>query len=138
MRRFTSGLLAAAVVTASTGTGLAQSVTPSDMPWYMQDSMPQAAHEAAWNEYKAVYGPDTAVPPKYKQLIALAVAAQIPCDYCIYGHSAAAGREGATQDEIKDALAVAALVRKWSTSLNGAQIDFEKFRTTVDGGAPSN
>lgn len=137
MKRFASALLFAAVTFTPATSALAQSQTPSEMPWYMQ-AIPQAAHEPAWQEYKAVYDPDSAVPLKYKQLIALAVAAQIPCSYCIYAHTKNAEKAGASSEEVGEALAVASLVRKWSTVLNGAQVDFEKFKASVDGGAPSN
>jgi AhpD family alkylhydroperoxidase len=71
-----------------------------------------------------------------KQLIALGVAAQIPCAYCVYGHTMKAKEAGATEDEIKEALAVAAMTRKWSTVLNGAAYDMEKFKAQM-GGAQS-
>lgn len=136
MKRFASSLLFAAMTIVPSTSVLAQSQTPADMPWFMQ-MMPEATHEAAWNEYKAVYDPNSAVPLKYKQLIALAVSAQIPCSYCIYAHSKNAEKNGATPEEVSEALAVAALVRKWSTMLNGAQVDLDKFKAAVDG-APSN
>src|SRR5262249_59969772 len=38
----------------------------------------------AWKETKSVQlNPHSAIPPKYKELIGLAVAAQIPCRYCV-------------------------------------------------------
>ena len=39
---------------------------------------------------------------------------------------------GATEDEIREAVAVGGLVRHWSTFLNGAQIDLSNFQTDVD------
>jgi AhpD family alkylhydroperoxidase len=67
-----------------------------------------------------------------KQLIALGVAAQIPCEYCIYAHNKAARAAGATDAEIKEAISAAALVRKWSTELNGNMYDMSDFRKQVD------
>jgi AhpD family alkylhydroperoxidase len=61
-----------------------------------------------------------ALDGKTKQLIGLAVAAQIPCSYCVYAHTKAAKAAGATDAEIKEAIATAALVRFNSTMLNGS------------------
>jgi len=107
-----------------------------DPPNFMKQTVPEQALEAAWAEYQAVYVAKGALPPKVKQLIALGVAAQIPCQYCVYGHTRNARKAGATDAEIKEALAVAALTRKWSTILNGSAYDFEKFKAEL--GGPSN
>ncbi len=105
-------------------------------PNFMKQTYPEQALKAAWAEYQAVYGPKGAISPKMKQLIALGVAAQIPCDYCVYGHTIKARKAGATEAEIREALAVASLTRKWSTMLQGSAYDFRKFKDEV--GGPTN
>ena len=80
----------------------------------------------------AVMNPNGALDDKTKQLIALGVAAQIPCQYCIYAHTLAAKHAGATDAQIKEAVASAALVREWSTMLNGNQADFADFKKQVN------
>ena len=67
-----------------------------------------------------------------KELIGLAVSAQIPCHYCVYFHTAAAKANGATDEEIREAVAMASVVRHWSTLLNGMQVDPAVFRREVD------
>ena len=69
---------------------------------------------------------------KVKESIGLAVAAQVPCTYCVYFHTAAAKAKGATDGEIREAIAMAAIVRHWSTVLNGSQTDFATFKSEVD------
>lgn len=87
----------------------------------------------AWLEFKSVQlNPKTALSGKEKELIGLAVAAQIPCSYCIYFHTAAARLNGATDAEIGEAVAMAAITRHWSTVLNGMQADPTAFRQEVD------
>src|SRR5665213_2822015 len=54
---------------------------------------------------------DGALPPKTKQLIAVAVAHVTQCPYCIRGHTKAAMRQGATGEEIMEAIWVAAEMR---------------------------
>jgi AhpD family alkylhydroperoxidase len=52
-----------------------------------------------------------ALTPKTKQLIAVAVAHVTQCPYCIRGHTKAAMREGATREELMEAIWVAAEMR---------------------------
>ncbi len=52
-----------------------------------------------------------AVPAKYKELIAIAVALTTQCPYCIEIHSANARKAGATEAEIVEAAMVAASLR---------------------------
>ena len=52
-----------------------------------------------------------ALPSGTKQLIAVAVAHVTQCPYCIRGHTKAALREGATEQEIMEAIWVAAEMR---------------------------
>ena len=54
---------------------------------------------------------DGALPRKTKQLIAVAVAHATQCPYCIQGHTKAASRDGATPEEIMEAIWVAAEMR---------------------------
>ena len=60
------------------------------------------------------------------------MAAQIPCQYCIYFHTAVAKANGATDQEIGEAVAMAAIARHWSTVLNGMQIDLATFKGETD------
>ena len=76
--------------------------------------------------------PKTQLNGKTKELIGLAVAAQIPCQYCIYFHTAAARANGATDEEIRETVAMAAVVRHWSTVLNGMQVDIAGFKRDTD------
>jgi len=64
--------------------------------------------------------PTGALDGKTKQLIGLAVAAQIPCAYCVNALSKGAKAAGATDAQIKEAIATAALIRFNSTMLNGS------------------
>ncbi|CAN7766120.1 carboxymuconolactone decarboxylase family protein [Mesorhizobium sp. LjNodule214] len=95
---------------------------------------PKAGLPGAWAEVKAIQLSDkAALPPKVKSLISLAVAAQIPCSYCIWSDTQDAKRAGATDEEIQEAVAMAALTRHWSTVFNGMQVDFETFKKEMGG-----
>jgi AhpD family alkylhydroperoxidase len=54
---------------------------------------------------------DGALPAKTKQLIAVAVAHVTQCPYCIRGHTKSALHQGATSEEIMEAIWVAAEMR---------------------------
>lgn len=96
-------------------------------------AFPEAGVSGAWAEFKSVQlNPKTELNGKTKELVGLAVAAQIPCQYCIYFHTAAAKANGATDEEIREAVAMAAIVRHWSTVLNGMQVDYPQFKHEVD------
>ena len=99
----------------------------------MFKTMPDVAIAGAWAEIKSVQlNPNTALDGKTKELMGLAVAAQIPCHYCIYFHTKAAKLNGASDEEVKEAIAMAAIVRHWSTMLNGSQVDPDTFRQQTD------
>ena len=94
---------------------------------------PAAGIAGAWAEFKAVQlNPKTKLDGKTKELLGLAVAAQIPCHYCVYFHTAAAKANGATDEEVRETVAMAAIVRHWSTVLNGMQVDFAGFKRETD------
>ncbi len=94
---------------------------------------PESGIAGAWAEFKSLQlNPKTKINGKTKELIGLAVAAQIPCHYCVYFHTAAAKANGASEDEIREAVAMAAVVRHWSTVLNGMQIDTAVFKKETD------
>jgi AhpD family alkylhydroperoxidase len=94
---------------------------------------PESGIAGAWTEFKSVQlNPKTSLNGKTKELIGLAVAAQVPCQYCIYLHTAAAKLNGATDAEIREAVAMAAIARHWSTVLNGMQVDLDGFKRETD------
>jgi AhpD family alkylhydroperoxidase len=96
-------------------------------------AFPESGIAGAWAEFKSVQlNPKTKLDGKTKELIGLAVAAQIPCHYCIYFHTAAAKANGASAEEIREAVAMAAIARHWSTVLNGMQVDAAAFQRETD------
>lgn len=99
------------------------------VPTFMRQ-MPKAGFAGAWQQLKDLeFNENTSLPPKVKTLIALGVVSQIPCNYCIWVASGSARAAGATEEEIGEAVAVAATERYWSTILNGLQADLATFKT---------
>ncbi len=94
----------------------------------MFEVFPDHALAGAWENFKMLNSPESKIPPKYRELLQLAVASQIPCNYCIYYHTAAAKAHGATEEEIQEAVAQGAQTRHWSMILQGNQVDFQEFQ----------
>jgi len=98
------------------------------------DQLPDSALPGLWLLTKQLeFSEDTALSPKVKALISLAVAAQIPCTYCVWIDTNTARQLGATDEEIAEAVAMAGLTRNWSTVFNGLQVDFETFKEEMGG-----
>jgi AhpD family alkylhydroperoxidase len=114
------------------GVALPVSAFAQDAPPFLKTIEPQVAVSSAWQEWMAVFNPKGALDAKTKELIGLAVAAQIPCQYCVYAHTVGAKHAGATDEQIKEAVAASGLVRKMSTELNGNQYDMSEFKKQID------
>lgn len=67
--------------------------------------------QAAFHAFSELVFTDGALPAKTKQLIAVAAAHITQCPYCIKSHTKAAIKHGATQQEIMEAIWVAAEMR---------------------------
>ena len=139
-------IFAAAALAVACGSAIAQTAggnavdqtyrdieaTLGSVPGFFR-AFPEVGIAGAWAEFKSVQlNPNTQLDGKTKELLGLAVASQIPCSYCIYFHTAAAKANGASDEEIREAIAMAAIVRHWSTVLNGSQTDLATFRQEVD------
>jgi AhpD family alkylhydroperoxidase len=122
----------ALIVALAFGVALPVSGFAQDAPPFVKAIAPQEAASPAWQEWMAVFNPKGALDGKTKELIGLAVAAQIPCQYCVYAHTVGAKQAGATDEQIKEAIAASALVRKMSTELNGNQYDMAEFKKQID------
>jgi AhpD family alkylhydroperoxidase len=92
----------------------------------MFTKLPMNVRANAWEMFKSINNPNTTIPSKYGELIGLAVAAQIPCEYCVIAHTTLAKLFGATDEEIEEAVTKGAETRFFSTILNGNLTDADK------------
>jgi AhpD family alkylhydroperoxidase len=65
---------------------------------------------------------DGAIPKKYKELMALAVALTTQCPYCLEIHREAAVKAGATEAEIAETTFVAAALRAGAAITHGTHL----------------
>ena len=77
-----------------------------------------AAMQAFWAFDKAAMA-DGAIPSKYKELMALAVAFTTQCPYCIEIHAGKARQAGATDPEVAEAVTIAAALRAGAAITHG-------------------
>lgn len=112
--------------------GTSSFAVAQDAPKFFADTYPEHALAAALESRGALFGEGAALDAKTRELIGLAIAAQIPCTYCSYAHTNKATALGASDAEIREAVAMAAYVRHWSTVLNGMQYDLEAFKAEYD------
>src|SRR3984893_2855243 len=62
---------------------------------------------------------DGAIPRKYRELIALAVACTTQCPYCLDVHTRGAKRAGATREEVAEAAFLSAALRAGAAVTHG-------------------
>jgi AhpD family alkylhydroperoxidase len=67
--------------------------------------------QAFKNFNNEIFEKESSLPRKLKELIAIGVAHTTQCPYCIEGHVKAAKKAGATNQEIAEAIFVAAALR---------------------------
>ena len=76
-------LLASAGIALLLALATEPSVSAQEAPAWMKQTLPDQALKPHWDEQLAVMNPTGALDGKTKHLIGLAVAAQIPCTYCV-------------------------------------------------------
>lgn len=69
---------------------------------------------------KIVGREEGAIPRKYRELIAIAVACTTQCPYCLDVHTRAAKRLGVTREEVAEASLLAAALRAGAAVTHGA------------------
>jgi AhpD family alkylhydroperoxidase len=86
----------------------------------MNSSAPEAT-SAFWAYDKAALA-EGAIPKKYKELMAIAVALTTQCPYCIELHRQAAVKAGATEQELAEAIHVTAALRAGAAITHGTHL----------------
>ena len=78
---------------------------------------------SAFVEFDKTVGRDGgAIPRKYRELIAIAVACTTQCPYCLDVHARAAKRAGTTREEVSEAALLAAALRAGGAVTHGALV----------------
>ena len=91
-----------------------------------------AADAAAYfNVFNQLFSEDSPIAPKEARLAAIAVSAAIRCEYCITAQVHLAKQVGASDDEIKAAVQIAAEIQRFSTLLYGNEFGMERLNKII-------
>jgi len=84
-----------------------------------------------WPIFKRFALEETEIPPKYRELIGLAVAANLKCPYCQLFHREAAKLHGATDEELAELSMLASWTARYSALIHAQNYDYETFETEL-------
>jgi AhpD family alkylhydroperoxidase len=90
--------------------------------------------EVAFQAFSQKVFADGALSSKMKQIVAVAVAHVTQCPYCIKGHTRAARRHGASEQELMEAIWVAAEMRAGGAYAHSVLALQEMEKTAASGG----
>jgi AhpD family alkylhydroperoxidase len=86
-----------------------------------------------WYRFRTLQlNPDIAMDATTRELIGVAVATQGPCRPCVYFHAAAALANGASKEEIREAVGVGAATRRLNAAFNDVALDIGAFTRETD------
>lgn len=71
------------------------------------------------------------IPPTYRELIGLAVAANVKCRYCMHFHRGAAKMHGATEAELSELAMLAGVTPRYSAMLHAQNYDLDEFEAAT-------
>lgn len=80
-----------------------------------------------WPFFKKYTVGESEIPPKYRELMGLAVAANIKCPYCAHFHREAAKLHGAADAEIREAYSLASFTTRYSAMMHAQQYPMDEF-----------
>ncbi len=82
--------------------------------------------ERTWTSLKQVMK-EGALSPVVKELIYVAVSITNGCEYCIKSHSLAAKKKGATDEMLKEMIAVTGMANETNKLVEGYQVEVDDF-----------
>jgi AhpD family alkylhydroperoxidase len=94
------------------------------VPGFMK-ALPQDVLVHEWPMWKKYTLEESLITEKYRELMGLAVAANIKCPYCLFFHHAMAKMAGATDEEIAETGFLASQTSRWSVLLHAQRYDLE-------------
>ena len=82
---------------------------------------------AEWPLFKQYVLGESKIPAKYRELIGLAISANIKCPYCQLFHKSAAQLRGATDEELAEVAFLASFSARWSAMIHAQHYDYDTF-----------
>ncbi len=100
--------------------------TLGTVPGFMR-ALPEDVLVHDWALMRKYQFGESAIPAKYRELIGLAIAANLKCPYCQAMHLALAKGHGATEEELSEIAFLASFTSRWSAMLHAQNYDLERF-----------
>lgn len=96
------------------------------------DGLPDEDLVNEWPTFKKYLVAETEIPAKYRELIGLAIAANIRCPYCQHFHRGAAQLRGATEAELAELSFLASYTTRYSAMLHAQEYDLGTFEDEAE------
>jgi AhpD family alkylhydroperoxidase len=96
------------------------------VPGFMK-GLPQDVLMHDWPLMKKYTLGESKIPAKYRELLGLAVAANIKCPYCQLFHRSVAQMYGATPEEFAEIAFLASYTSRWSAMIHAQHYDYDTF-----------
>jgi len=96
------------------------------VPGFMK-ALPQDVLVHDWPLMKKYTLGESKIPSKYRELLGLAVAANIKCPYCQLFHKSVAQMYGATPEEFAEIAFLASYTSRWSAMIHAQHYDYDTF-----------
>lgn len=96
------------------------------VPGFMK-GLPQDVLMHDWPLMKKYTLQESKIPAKYRELMGLAVAANIKCPYCQLFHKSVAQMAGATPEEFAETAFLASYTSRWSSMIHAQHYDYDTF-----------
>jgi AhpD family alkylhydroperoxidase len=100
------------------------------VPGFMK-AIPKDVLIQEWPLMKKYQFGESEIPAKYRELIGLAVAANLKCPYCLLMHTGLATMNGATDKELSEVVFLASYTARWSAMLHALQYNYDTFDKEV-------
>ncbi|MCU4924613.1 carboxymuconolactone decarboxylase family protein [Halobacteria archaeon AArc-dxtr1] len=101
------------------------------VPGYME-ALPEEALVNEWPNLKRFLFGESAIDPKTRELVGLAVAAAIGCEFCRHFHKGAAQLHGATEEELSELSFLASYTPRYSALIQAQDYDIDVFKDEVE------
>lgn len=96
------------------------------VPGFMK-ALPKEVLVQEWPLFKKYNFEETEIPAKYRELMGLAVAANIKCPYCLLFHKGAAQMNDASEEELAETAFLASYTARWSVIIHAQHYDYDTF-----------
>lgn len=95
-------------------------------------TIPEDDTVTEWPFFKKYTVGESEIPAKYRELMGLAVAANIKCPYCAVFHREAAKLHGASDDELREAYSLASFTSRYSAMMHAQQYPLDEFEEKLE------